>query len=317
MSVPSPFNIDKHNGKKEKSPGSLAVTSTGKNTSRYHKLPTIVIISGLSGSGKTVALRALEDSGFFCADNLPITLIDSFISILSGDGEIKKIAIGVDIREKGFLSEIHNVLNNLKKKYHTEIIFLEAEQDVLLRRYKETRRPHPLGGNVEKAISLERKRLSLLRENADRIIDTSSFTPHQLRQFVSSLYQTQKTKNMMTLILISFGFKYGTPQNADLLFDVRFLPNPNFVPDLKQLKGTNQRVSQFIFKKPETKEFMVKLKDLMKFLIPLFIREGKSYLTIGIGCTGGNHRSPAIAENLRNYLNKFPVDLKVVHRDIR
>jgi UPF0042 nucleotide-binding protein len=317
MYVPLQPNIDKHNVKKENISRNPIVSSPRKNIFRYHKLPMIVIISGLSGSGKTVALRSLEDSGFFCVDNLPITLIDSFISMLSCDKDIKKIGIGVDIREKGFLSEVNHVLNNLKKKYHTEIIFLEAENDILLRRYKETRRPHPLGGNVEKAILIEKKRLSILRENADRIIDTSSFTPHQLRQSMSSLYQTRKTNKMITLVLISFGFKYGTPQNVDLLFDVRFLPNPNFIPELKSLKGIDKRVAQYIFNKQDTKEFMVKIKDMMNFLIPLYIREGKSYLTIGIGCTGGNHRSPAIAEKLRNYLNKYPVDLKVVHRDMK
>jgi len=311
------LNRSKQNGKKEKSSHNLGVLSEEEYTSLYHKLPAIVIISGLSGSGKTVALRALEDSGFFCVDNMPLTMIDSFISMLSRDGEIKKIGIGIDIREKGFLSEINDVLNSLKKKFHTDIIFLEAENDVLLRRYKETRRPHPLGANVEKAISIEKKRLSVLRENSDRIIDTSSFTPHQLRQFVSSLYQIQKTKNAMTIVLISFGFKYGSPQNVDLLFDVRFLPNPNFVPRLKPLTGTDKRVSKYIFRKSETKEFMKKIRDFMNFLIPLYIREGKSYLTIGIGCTGGNHRSPAIVEKLRNYLNKYPVDVKVVHRDMK
>jgi UPF0042 nucleotide-binding protein len=317
MSVPSQPYIEKRNGKKENTSRNPIVSSPGKDIFRYYKLPMIVIISGLSGSGKTVALRALEDSGFFCVDNLPITLIDSFISMISSDRDIKKIGIGVDIREKGFLSEVNHVLNNLRKKYHVEIIFLEAENDVLLRRYKETRRPHPLGGNIEKAILIEKKRISVLRENADRIIDTSSFTPHQLRQSVSSLYQTKKTNNMMTLVLISFGFKYGTPQNVDLLFDVRFLPNPNFIPELKPLKGIDKRVAQYIFNKQDTKEFMVKMKDMMNFLIPLYIREGKSYLTIGIGCTGGNHRSPAIVEKLRNYLNKYPVDLKVVHRDMK
>ena len=317
MGMPLRLNSGAHNGEKDKHPCSPIVNARKKNIFSHYELPTIAIISGLSGSGKTVALRALEDSGFFCVDNLPITLIDSFISMLSHDRDIRKIGIGVDIREKGFLSEINNVLSNLKKNYHTEIMFLEAENDVLLRRYKETRRPHPLGGNVEKAISVEKKRLSVLRENADRIIDTSSFTPHQLRQFVSSLYQTQKTNHMMALVLISFGFKYGTPPNADLLFDVRFLPNPNFVPELKPLKGTDKKVAGYIFKKPETKQFMIKIKDLINFLIPLYIKEGKSYLTIGIGCTGGNHRSPAIIEKLKTYLNKYPVDLTVIHRDMR
>jgi UPF0042 nucleotide-binding protein len=292
------------------------ITSPKQRVLRHHGLQRIVIISGLSGSGKTVALRALEDSGFFCVDNLPISLIDPFLSVLSCDGKIRELGIGIDIRAKGFLSGINNVLANLKKTFYTEIIFLEAENSVLLRRYKETRRPHPLGGNVDKAITLEKKRLSVLRKIADRIIDTSSFTPHQLRQYVSSLYQTQKSSNAMTLVLLSFGFKYGIPQNADLILDVRFLPNPNFVSELKVLNGTDKKVAQYIFKNAETKEFVDKLRGLLNFLIPLYIREGKSYLTIGIGCTGGNHRSPAIVESLRNYLKRYPVDLKVVHRDM-
>jgi UPF0042 nucleotide-binding protein len=303
---------------REKHPHALLVPPEKRSiaSSQYHKLPTIVIISGLSGSGKTVALRALEDSGFFCVDNLPIKLIDSFLSIISQDREIKRIGIGIDIREKGFLSAITDVLKNLKEKYHVEIIFLEAENDVLLRRYKETRRPHPLGGNVEKAILIEKKRLSVLRENADRIIDTSSFSPHHLRQFVKSLYKVQRNKNVMSLVLISFGFKYGTPQNLDLLFDVRFLPNPHFVPHLKKLKGTDKRVSVYVLKSAEAKTFMNKIKDILDFLIPMYIKEGKSYLTIGIGCTGGNHRSPAIVEKLRSYLKKYPLDLNIIHRDM-
>jgi UPF0042 nucleotide-binding protein len=278
--------------------------------------PAIVIVTGLSGSGKTVALRALEDSDFFCVDNLPIALIDSFVSIISKNKETRKIGIGIDIREKGFLSDISEVLKTLKNKYRTEILFFEAEKDVLLRRFKETRRPHPLGWNIEEAIQVERDRLFLLREAADRIIDTSSFTPHQLRQLVTSRYMIKKGKNLMAVVLISFGFKYGTPQNIDLLFDVRFLPNPNFVPALKALKGTDKRVSEYVLKKQETKALMGKIKELIDFLIPLYIKEGRSYLTIGIGCTGGNHRSPAIVEKLRDGLRKHPIDLSVVHRDI-
>ena len=278
--------------------------------------PTIVIITGLSGSGKTVALRALEDSDFFCVDNLPVALIDSFVSIVSRNREIKKIGIGIDIREKGFLSEMSGVLKTLRKKYRTEILFFEAEKDVLLRRFKETRRPHPLGGNIEEDVQIEKERLSMLREAADRIIDTSSFTPHQLRDLVISLYMMQEGKKLMTVVLISFGFKFGTPQNIDLLFDVRFLSNPNFVPELKALKGTNKRVSNYVLRKEETKAFMRKMKELLDFLIPMYIKEGKSYLTIAIGCTGGNHRSPAIVEKLKGYLKKHPIDLSVVHRDM-
>jgi UPF0042 nucleotide-binding protein len=284
--------------------------------SRGFGFPQTVIITGLSGSGKTVALRALEDSGFFCVDNLPITLIDSFVSIVSKNSDIKKIGIGIDIREKGFLSEISKVLKTLKNKYRAEILFFEAERDVLLRRFKETRRPHPLEGNIDEAIQIEKERLFIMKDAADRIIDTSSFTPHQLRQLVTSLYRIQKGKKLMTVVLISFGFKYGTPQNIDLLFDVRFLPNPNFVPKLKALKGTDKKVSDYVLKKQETKVFISKIKDLMDFLIPMYIKEGRSYLTIGIGCTGGNHRSPAIVEKMQSYLRKHPIDLSIVHRDI-
>ncbi|MEW6067086.1 MAG: RNase adapter RapZ [Nitrospirota bacterium] len=279
-------------------------------------MPIIVIITGLSGSGKTVALRALEDSDFFCVDNLPVTLIESFISNVSRNKQIRKIGIGIDIREKGFLSEISDVIKNLRNKYRTEILFLEAEKDVLLRRFKETRRPHPLGMDIEEAIQTEKEKLSLLKELADRIIDTSSFTPHQLRQIITSSYNIKKGKKSLTIVLISFGFKFGVPQNIDLLFDVRFLPNPNFVPELKTLKGLDKKVSDYVFRKQETKIFMSKIKDLLDFLIPQYINEGRTYLTIGVGCTGGNHRSPAIVEKLHNYLKRYPVDMSIVHRDI-
>lgn len=279
-------------------------------------MPIIVIITGLSGSGKTVALRALEDSDFYCVDNLPITLIDSFVSEASKDREIKKIGIGIDIREKGFLSDVNSVLKILRDKYRTEILFLEAERDVLIRRFKETRRPHPLGWNIEEAIQTEKRRLAPLREAADRIVDTSSFTPHQLRQFITSLYKIQTGKKAMTVVLISFGFKLGTPQNIDLLFDARFLPNPNFVPELKLLKGTDKAVSDYVFKHRTAKAYVKKIKEFIDFLIPLYIKEGRSYLTIGIGCTGGNHRSPAIVEKLKRYIKKHPIDLSIVHRDL-
>jgi RNase adapter protein RapZ len=278
--------------------------------------PMIVIITGLSGSGKTVALRSIEDAGFFCVDNLPIALIDSFVSIISKNIHIKKIGIGIDIREKGSFSSISDVLSVLRDKYRTEILFLEAEKDVLVRRFKETRRPHPLGGNIEEAIRKEKERLFPLREYADRIVDTSSFTPHQLRQLVTSIYKFRIGKKAMTVVLISFGFKLGTPQNIDLLFDARFLPNPNFVPALKALKGTDKRVSEYVFKNKITKQYVDKIKELLDFLVPLYIKEGRSYLTIGIGCTGGNHRSPAIVEKMRGYLKKHPIDINIVHRDI-
>ncbi|MFZ5907654.1 MAG: RNase adapter RapZ [Nitrospirota bacterium] len=278
--------------------------------------PVIVILTGLSGSGKTVALRALEDCGYYCVDNLPVTLIESFVTTVIRQKDIEKIAIGIDIREKGFLTEISDVLRVLRKQRRTEVLFLDAEKDVLVRRFKETRRPHPLGGSVEEAIAKERERLSLLKDAADRIIDTSSYTPHQLRQLVTSLYAMKTGKTALTVVLISFGFKFGAPQNIDLLFDARFLPNPNFVPELKPLRGTDKKVAGYVFRGRVAKTYVKKIQDMLDFLVPNYIREGRVYLAIGIGCTGGNHRSPAIVERLRTYLKKYPVELSVVHRDI-
>ena len=278
--------------------------------------PIIVILTGLSGSGKTVALRALEDSGFFCVDNLPIALIDSFASIISRNREIRKIGIGIDIREKGSLSEIKDVLKTLRKKYQTQVLFLEAEKDVLMRRFRETRRPHPLGGNIDEVMNIEKERLATLKDVADRVVDSSSFTPHQLRQLITSFYGLQTGRKAMTVVLISFGFKFGAPQNIDLLFDVRFLPNPNFVPELKPLRGTDRQVADYVLKNTTARAYVKKIQEFIYFLIPQYIKEGRSYLTIGVGCTGGNHRAPAIAEKLQSHLKRHPIDLSVVHRDL-
>ena len=243
--------------------------------------PLIVIVSGLSGSGKTVALRALEDSGFFCIDNLPIILIDLLITRLTKKGDISKIGIGVDIRELEFFSKIDSAIQVLKEKYRVEIIFLEAEKDILVRRFKETRRPHPLlisgKGDIGKVIDKEITMLMPLRKEADRIIDTSSYSPHQLRHEIISLYQGTAGEKALSLTLMSFGYKYGVPRNVDLLFDVRFLPNPNFVPELKELRGIDSPVRKFIFGKKESKEFIRKTEGLLNFLIPLYIKEGKAY----------------------------------------
>ena len=281
--------------------------------------PTGVIITGLSGSGKTVALRALEDSGFFCVDNLPVTLINLFAARLAKKDNIAKIGIGIDIREQAFLSNMDSVLLLLKKKYRTEVVFLEAEKGVLARRFKETRRPHPLffgSADIDMSIEKEKDMLQPLRKEADRIIDTSSYTPHQLRQLITSLYGNIKKSKAMSLTFISFGYKFGVPQNIDLLFDVRFIPNPNFIPELKEMRGIDPPVKKFIFERPQTKEFIKRLKGLLDFLIPLYIKEGKAYLTVGIGCTGGRHRSPAITEKIAALLKGHHVEINTVHRDI-
>lgn len=282
----------------------------------------VVIVSGLSGAGKTVALRALEDIGYFCIDNLPVTLIEPFLSIIKTEKNIEKIGIGVDIREKAFLSDAYQILSLLKGQYRIEILFLETERDVMLRRYKETRRPHPMLSirgemSLENAIEEERKLLSVMREAADKIIDTSNYTPHQLRHLITSTYGNIEEDRSINISLISFGYKFGVPQNVDLLFDVRFLPNPYFIPELKPLKGTDPVVYDFVMKNNETEEFLGHITHLVDFLLPHCTREGRTYLVMGIGCTGGRHRSPAIVEEISKYIKeKHGIKPNVIHRDM-
>ncbi len=292
-------------------------------------LKKVVIVSGLSGAGKTVALRSLEDSGYFCIDNLPVTLIEPFLST-NKKGDIKKVGIGVDIREKEFLSDAYRVFSTLKKHYRIEILFLEAEMSVMLRRYKETRRPHPMLSstskehkelNIEQAIEEEKKLLSAIRNVADRIIDTSSYTPHQLRHLITSTYNlllTDEEAQGINMAVISFGYKFGIPQSVDILFDIRFLPNPYFIPELKPLKGTDAPVHDFVVKHDETKGFLFHLTSMMDFLIPHYIKEGRAYLVVGIGCTGGMHRSPVIVGELAKYIRqKHNIKPDIIHRDMR
>jgi UPF0042 nucleotide-binding protein len=283
------------------------------------KRPYIIIISGLSGAGKTVALRSLEDSGFLCADNLPPQLINDFVKISIDHSKATKIGIGIDIREKEFLNELEGIVTASKKRYIMHKIFLEAGINDLIRRYKETRRPHPLGhltgGDISKAIQMESKMLEPLREHADRVIDTSTMTPHQLRHHIISIFGDISV-DVLKITLISFGFKYGIPQHLDMLFDARFLPNPHFVPELRALTGKNESVKDFIFSDKSTLAFLEKIEPLVDFLIPEYIKEGRAYLTIGIGCTGGRHRSPAIVEWLYGVIIKHKVIVEIVDRDI-
>jgi len=275
-----------------------------------------VILTGLSGAGKTVALNALEDSGFFCVDNLPTSLIRSFVDLCYRTPAIRKIALGVDVREREFLVDFSNIIGSIRKTQKVEIIFLEAQEDVIIRRFKETRRPHPLGyRDIKKAIHREVRLLSDIRGLADRIIDTSSLTPHDLRKIITRSY-AEEGRAPLSVTLISFGYKYGIPQEADILFDVRFLPNPNFIEKLKPLPGTNAKVKDFVLRHKNAGQFLKKLYTLLNFLIPLYKEEGRSYLTIGIGCTGGRHRSPALVQEIKKSLKGEKVRVSVIHRDL-
>lgn len=282
----------------------------------------VVIVSGLSGAGKTVALRALEDTGFFCIDNLPVTLIESFLSTIKSRVNYQNVGIGVDIREKTFLGEAYRIICSLKERYSIEILFLEAEKEVMIRRFKETRRPHPMitskvAADIEEAIDKEKSQLSVLRESADKIVDTSNYTPHQLRQLIISSYGHTDSNKGLNITLISFGYKFGTPQSADLLFDVRFLPNPFFVTELRQLNGLDKKVAGYVLSSPDTWELLTRLNNLLDFLIPRYVKEGRSYLIAGVGCTGGKHRSPAIVQELaRTIKEHHEIEVTIVHRDI-
>lgn len=279
---------------------------------------SIVILTGLSGSGKTVALRSLEDCGFFCTDNLPPQLINEFIKLSSSSGN-KLIAIGIDIREKGFLSGIERTIGDLKGKYNIDIVFLEAEKSVIMRRFKETRRPHPLSksfdSNIDRSLEDEISILAPLREMSDRIVDTTPYSPHQLRDIIRSIYGGP-LRDKLSVVLTSFGFKFGVPQFADIVFDVRFLANPHFIPELRERTGKEIPVRDFVMNDSNYGEISKKIKDMMRFLIPLYIKEGKSSLNVCIGCTGGRHRSVVIIEELIDLFKGLPVHIEVVHREL-
>lgn len=279
----------------------------------------VVFITGLSGSGKSNAIKCFEDLGFFCVDNLPTALLPKFTELCTQSGnEINKVAIGIDVRERGFFKNFLEVLDELKKEnYNIEILFLEASDEALVRRFSETRRPHPLAknGSVVDGIRLERETLSELRKRADKIIDTTNYNVHQLKDVLNKHYFESEGRRL-TISFVSFGYKYGIPYDVDLMLDVRFIQNPNFVKGLKPLKGSDKRVIDYVLKFHETKAFLEKLHEFLKFLIPMYEKEGKSYLTIGIGCTGGRHRSVAVSEILKGYLEKEGYSINIKHRDI-
>jgi UPF0042 nucleotide-binding protein len=298
-----------------------------------------ILISGLSGSGKTTAIKALEDIGFYCVDNLPILLLPKFLELCGqSGGKISKVAVVEDIRgeasypsssrqgeekvEKGFLEDSRRILQSLKEEgYPIEILFLESSDLVLMRRFSETRRQHPLalGGSIREGLHLERERLQGIRDMANMVIDTSELNVHQLKEKIQQYAQEGRGSSQMTVVLLSFGYSFGIPFEADLLMDVRFLPNPYFVEELKRFQGDHPKVAEYVLQWEETREFLRHVQEFIRFLLPLYERERKTHLTIAVGCTGGRHRSIVIvnrlAEMLRDELTKRGVFLSVQHRD--
>jgi RNase adapter protein RapZ len=277
----------------------------------------LVIITGMSGSGKASVLKAFEDLGYYCVDNLPVELMPRFAELVGQSSEIERTALVVDVREGSQLEELPAIVKSVKRMLPTKMIFLEADEAVLLRRYSETRRPHPLGTDapVKSSLAAERQHLRHIRAIADLVIDTSKFNVHELRSYITERFRKRKSGKDLLVSCVSFGFKHGVPEDADLMFDVRFLPNPHFVPEFRPLTGRDPKVAKYIRSFPQTREFIRRISELLVYLLPHYIREGKSYLTITFGCTGGQHRSVMIAEDVGKGLRKAGYRVKVVHRD--
>lgn len=277
-----------------------------------------VIVTGMSGAGKSSVLKMLEDAGYFCVDNLPVQLMKKFVKLIM-QGNQSHVALGIDIRSGQALRELDNVLTDISHQgFQYEILFLDCSPEVLVKRYKETRRIHPLSGvgRVEKGIAIERERLEFLRKKADVIIDTSHLLIRDLKTQITRIYVYDKKFSNFYITILSFGFKYGIPVDSDLIFDVRFLPNPYYVPELKNLTGNDSAVSSYVMKADIATEFLDKLEDMLLFLIPNYITEGKNQLVVSIGCTGGRHRSVTLVNELAKRLKNTEYGLKVEHRDI-
>lgn len=283
-------------------------------------LPRLVILTGLSGAGKTQALRCLEDHlGFFCVDNLPPSLIPKFADLCArAAAPIQRLALVVDVRGGELFKDVFEVLAELDREaIPYEIVFLEASDEALVRRFKESRRPHPLGGELLEAIRKERAYLEELRGRAHKVIDTTNLTPHQLKEQLITLFGDEESLRRFRITLLSFGYKYGIPLDADLVIDVRFLPNPHYIARLRPLTGEDQEVKDYVLSSPVTAEFLAKFTSLIEFLIPLYMNEGKSMLTVAVGCTGGRHRSVAIANRLAELLAAKDYQAAVRHRDMQ
>jgi len=280
----------------------------------------IVIITGLSGSGKSTALKALEDIGFFCVDNLPVMLLPKFLDLQTGtSSEISKIALVMDLREKHFLEKHIEVLSRLKKKkYDVEILFLDSSDELLLRRFSETRRTHPLSKDktILESIRIEREKLHELKNMAAHVINTSDYSVHQLKEHIQGLYLASGETKQLIINLISFGYRFGLPPDADIVLDVRFLPNPYFVEKLRDHDGNEKAVEEYVMRWNDTGEFLKRLFDMMAFLVPLYEKEGKSYLNVAVGCTGGKHRSVVVLNQLAEYFKGRNYVTNVSHRDV-
>jgi UPF0042 nucleotide-binding protein len=280
----------------------------------------VIIVTGLSGSGKSVAIRALEDNGYFCIDNLPALLIPKFIDLCEGYNEgITRIALGVDLRAGQFLQALPQVLADMRNAgHHVQVLFFDASDEVLLRRFSETRRPHPLAGEepIQEGISRERKALEAMRELADKVIDTSELNVHELKREMEDRFCQAPYSRSMNVFLTSFGYKYGIPHDTDMILDVRFLPNPYFVSELRAHDGLESEVEEYVLKNEETRAFLDRLYSLLEFALPLYEREGKSSLTLALGCTGGRHRSVVLVEELHKRLRGGKFRIHVKHRDI-
>lgn len=280
----------------------------------------LVIVTGMSGAGKSSVLKMLEDIGYFCVDNLPIPLIPKLVQLTAEESKnIEKAALGVDVRSGQSLEEMNGILESLiQMGYQPEILFLETKTDILVKRYKETRRMHPLAGaeRIDKGIELERKRLQFLKNRADYIIDTSQLLIRELKAEIDKIFINNEVYNNFYVTILSFGFKYGIPADSDLVFDVRFLPNPFYIPELKPQTGKDKAVYNYVMESKEAIIFLDKLEDMLTFLIPNYIVEGKNQLVVSIGCTGGKHRSVTLARAITERLKKLEYGLKVEHRDI-
>jgi UPF0042 nucleotide-binding protein len=280
--------------------------------------PELLIITGLSGSGKGSVLKALEDLGYYSVDNLPIDLIPKFAELTRDSPAIRSAALVVDVREREGLQRFPAIYKKVRRQLATTLLFLEADDETLLRRFSETRRPHPLGTgqSVAESIQSERQELAAIRAMSDVVLDTAKFTVHELRDFIREKFRGQREESKIVIYINSFGFRHGVPSDSDLVFDVRFLPNPNYIPQFKKLSGRHPSVARYIRSFPQTREFIDRISQLLVYLLPHYIREGKSYLTISFGCTGGRHRSVMMADEIRKNLVRAGYKAKTSHRDM-